>query len=222
MRPGELTAAADCGLDEPLRISGSAMIIGSIIIAIMATAFAIIGGRPLIVTFLPGLALVWLIYLWLYKSKRNLPGGRALYPIFFGTLSWQFLHFFEEFATGFRVRFPELYSASPYSAELFVGINMVSYFVFAISFIVATEKRIAPLYIPALFFVIYGGMGNAIAHPLWAVYTGGYFPGLFTSIPYWFLAPAVLSYFVGGFARAFTIAIFFSVILVPILIITAS
>lgn len=48
------------------------------------------------------------------------------------------------------------------------------------------------LLLPMLFFVIYGALGNAIAHSMWGLLARGYFPGLFTAQLYWVLGPLVL------------------------------
>ena len=195
---------------------------GSGLILVLAVAFAAVGGRPLVVTFLPGLTVVWGIFAGLCRSGHPLPEGRDLYPLYFGVLAWQFLHFLEEYLTGFRIRFPELYGAEPYSDGLFVGINMVSYFVFALAFVVATQKRLAVLYIPPLFFAVYGALGNAIAHPWWVIETGEYFPGAVTALAYWALGPLLLARFVGGLRQALIVAAGFALILIPCITFTTA
>ncbi|WP_176085509.1 hypothetical protein [Martelella sp. HB161492] len=189
--------------------------IGSLIAIVMAIVFVAIGGRPLLATFVPGLIITWSVFAILFMKQSPIPDGRTLYPIYFGVFAWQFVHFFEEFSTGFYQQFPTLYGASPYSTMLFVGINMFSYFVFALAFIGAFAGNRKFLLIPVLFFVIYGAMGNAISHVWWVIWERAYFPGFFTALAYWLLGPWLLSKFVGSWKRAFIVMACFAVILIP-------
>ncbi len=191
--------------------------VGTFLALIIGSTFVLIGGRPLIVTFIPGLVVAWTIFAWLYVSQTTLPKGGNLYPLYYAVFAWQFIHFFEEYLTGFRIQFPELYGASPYSAELFVGINMFSYFVFAVGFILAFEKGLK-----FLFYIVYGALGNAIAHVWWVILKGAYFPGFFTALAYWVLGPLLLSRFVGSLWRAYAITAAFAVVLVPAITLTIS
>jgi hypothetical protein len=196
--------------------------VGTLLALIIGTTFVLIGGKPLVVTFIPGLVVAWAIFAWLHVSQTALPKGGSLYPLYYAVFAWQFIHFFEEYLTGFRIKFPELYGAAPYSAELFVGINMFSYFVFAVGFILVFEKGLKFLLIPVLFYIVYGALGNAIAHAWWVIWKGGYFPGFFTALAYWILGPLLLSRFVGSLGRAYAITAVFAVILVPAITLTMS
>lgn len=195
---------------------------GTLLALIIGTTFVLIGGKPLIVTFIPGLIVAWAIFAWLHVSQAALPKGGNLYTLYYAVFAWQFIHFFEEYVTGFRIQFPELYGAEPYSADLFVGINMFSYFVFAVGFILVFEKGLKFLLIPVLFYIVYGALGNAVAHVWWVIWKGGYFPGFFTALAYWFLGPLLLSRFVGSIWRACAITAVFAVILVPAITLTMS
>ena len=145
-------------------VSRRDLAIGTLFALIIGTIFVLVGGRPLVVTFVPGLVVAWGVFAWLHVSHTALPKGGTLYPLYYGVFAWQFIHFFEEYLTGFRSLFPELYGATPYSDALFVGINMFSYFVFAVGFILVFEKGLKFLLIPVLFYIVYGAIGNAIAH----------------------------------------------------------
>lgn len=48
----------------------------------------------------------------------------------------------------------------------------------------ALYRRVKPLSFIALFFVLYGVIGNAVAHAIFGVVARGYFPGLYTSLAY--------------------------------------
>jgi hypothetical protein len=107
-------------------------------------------------------------------------------------LAWQCLHFTEEFLANFAVLFPKIYNGQPYSDDTFLSFNMLSYFVFIMAPIMVYFKGIKFLFLPTLFFIVYGAMGNAIAHLWWTLVEGHYFPGFFTALGYWFLGPILL------------------------------
>jgi hypothetical protein len=203
-------------------VSRRDLAIGTLLALIIGTIFVLVGGRPLVVTFVPGLVVAWGVFAWLHVSQTALPKGGTLYTLYYGVFAWQFIHFFEEYLTGFRSLFPELYGATPYSDALFVGINMFSYFVFAIGFILVFEKGLKFLLIPVLFYIVYGAIGNAIAHVWWVIWTGGYFPGFVTALAYWILGPLLLSRFVGSLGRAYAITAAFTIILIPAITLTMS
>ncbi|RLQ89237.1 HXXEE domain-containing protein [Notoacmeibacter ruber] len=201
-------------------VSGHDFLIGALIALVMGAAFVVFGGMPLLATFVPGLAFALGLLAFLRKQNVAMAEGARLYPLYFGTLAWQFIHFAEEYITGFRSRFPELFGSTPYSAELFVEINMISYFVFVIAFLLVFEGRRRFLLIPVLFFVIYGAIGNAIAHTYWALWSGGYFPGLFTAQLYWVLGPMLLARLLGSWRPAIVTTTGFGIVLIATLTLT--
>jgi len=99
--------------------------------------------------------------------------------IFLIGIACQCAHFIEEFVTGFYSYFPPIFGLIPLSPELFVGFNVFWIGIWALSaYGVMHDSGIA--YFPVWFF----GLGmclNLVAHPLLAVWAGGYFPGLITS-----------------------------------------
>jgi hypothetical protein len=201
-------------------LSRKDLALGSVVAVVMGVTFVSIGGEPLLVTFVPGLVVTWGIFAWMQAKGLSLPAAGSAYPLYFGALAWQFIHFTEEFITGFRVAFPPLFHAPAYSAELFVGINMFSYFAFTLAFILVFAKGLKFLYIPVLFFAVYGAVGNAIAHVLWVAWEHAYFPGFYTALLYWIIGPALLVRLTGSRrVAAFGIAAF-AAILVPVLLLT--
>ena len=192
-------------------------IIGSGIAIIMAALFSIAGGLPLMITFVPGLGFTWIAFYFIYSRKIELPGISTFMPFFFLVLSWQFLHFNEEFMTDFKTKFPLLYDSTPYSGEKFVGINMVSYFVFAVSCVIFQKTKLKFLLIPVLFFITYGAIGNAIAHTWWSINLKEYFPGLITAQLYWIIGPWILYKLIPDkkFIRWYIIG--FAIVLIPLL-----
>ena len=204
-------------------LSKTDLIIGTIIALVMATAFTLLSsGLSLIVTFVPGIVVTWLTYVWLYIDKRHLPSGAAFLPVFFVALAVQFIHFAEEFTTGFRTSFPLLYGGTPYSADLFVTFNMAAYFIFTLTCILVFTKGFRFLLVPSLFFIIYGAIGNAISHTWWSLYLQAYFPGLVTAQIYWLVGPFLLYKLVGRPKVALLITVLFALVLIPLLTIFAS
>jgi hypothetical protein len=189
--------------------------IGTAVALIMGTAFVYVGGKPLLLTFVPGLVVAWGILVWYHVSRAQLPSGSDLYPFYFGALAWQFIHFTEEFTTGFRLSFFPLYGHPPLSNQLFVGVNMFSYFAFTIGFILAFRFKLRFFLLPGAFFAVYGVIGNAISHVWWVILSGGYFPGFITALAYWIIGPILLARLLGSFKRAVIAIACFAVILLP-------
>ncbi len=154
-------------------------------------------GTSLRVTFVPGVAVAYLLTLWLWRTGRPLPSGPVALPLFFVALAVQFTHFAEENATDFATRFPLRYGGDPYDPALFVTFNMVSYATFTIAAVGLWCFGQRRLIVPVLFFCVYGTYGNACAHLWWTVRSGQYFPGLYTSLIYWVLGPLLLHQFLG-------------------------
>jgi hypothetical protein len=191
------------------------VVIGTVIAVSMAATFSYVGGKPLVVTFIPGVVIAWGILVGFYVSQARVPSGSSLYPLYFGALAWQFIHFTEEFTTGFRHAFFPLYGHAPISNDLLVGINMFSYFAFAIAFILAFRFKLRFLLQPAAFFIVYGVVGNAISHVWWVILAGGYFPGFLTALVYWIIGPVLLTAFLGSRKRAAIAIGCFAVVLLP-------
>ena len=203
-------------------LSKKDLVIGTVIALAMGTTFTLLSsGMSLMVTFVPGVVVTWLVYVWLYAKKTKLPDGADFLPLYFTTLAVQFLHFAEEFTTGFRTQFPLLYGGEPYSANLFVIVNMVSYFIFTLACILVFTKSLRFLLVPMLFYIIYGAIGNAISHTYWSLYLQSYFPGLITAQLYWVLGPLVLYKLIGGRKEVLTIIILFAFVLIALLTIFA-
>lgn len=197
-------------------------IIGTVIALVMGTTFTLLSsGKSLLVTFVPGIVITWLTFAWLYKKQIKLPDGPAFFPLFFATLAWQFIHFAEEFTTGFRSQFPLLYGGTPYSDNLFVTFNMLSYFIFTLACILVFTRGLLFLLVPILFYIIYGAIGNAISHTWWSVYLKSYFPGFVSAQLYWILGPLVLYKLLGERRAVLAIVILFALVLIPLLTIFA-
>lgn len=179
---------------ENKRLTKSDFVIGSCISVVLLAVFSWgSSGMSLIATFVPGLLFAWLLFAFLYFKRIELPDYNLFLPLYYLTLGWQFIHFAEEFTTNFRELFPLAYGGQPYSVNTFVAFNMLSYFVFIVSPVLVYFKGLKFLFIPVLFFIVYGAMGNAVAHSWWSIYWGRYFSGLYTALLYWILGAMLLT-----------------------------
>lgn len=195
---------------------------GTLIALTMAVCFWLAShGASLKVTFVPGVAAAWLLFFWCYRSRLQLPTVNKFLPAFCCVLAVQFVHFAEEFATNFRTDFAELYGGAPYSNVAFVSVNMGAYAVMIVACVIALTTRLRFAIVPAMFFIFYGAIGNAIAHTWWSIMLGAYFPGLITAQLYWIAGPYLL-YKLTGDRRLTAIAVLgFAVVLIPLLALTA-
>ena len=92
---------------------------------------------------------------------------------------FQSAHFAEELATGFHERFPVLLGLAPWSLWFFVPFNLIWLALWTLSVFGLAARRRAALF--PLWFLGLGCVANGIAHPLFSLRTGGYFPGLVSS-----------------------------------------
>ncbi len=214
----QLESPEDFGFGGHRAIAKRDLVPGTLIALTMGICFWLVShGASLKVTFIPGVVAAWLLFLWCYRSRLQLPTVNKLLPAFCCVLAVQFLHFAEEFATGFRTDFAELYGGAPYSNDAFVWVNMGAYAVMIVACVVALTTKLRFAMVPAMFFIFYGAIGNAIAHTWWSIMLGGYFPGLITAQVYWIAGPYLLYKLVGD-RRVTAIAVVgFAVVLVPLL-----
>lgn len=91
----------------------------------------------------------------------------------------QSVHFAEEWVTGFHVRFPALLGLEPMPISFFVPFNLVWIAIWIISIPFLRLGR-RPAFFAAWFIAI-AGVLNGVAHPMMAIASGGYFPGLITA-----------------------------------------
>ena len=88
-------------------------------------------------------------------------------------------HFAEEWATDFHVRFPAMFGLDPMPLSFFVAFNLTWIAIWIASVPLLRSAR-RPAFFAAWFLAI-AGMLNGVAHPIMAVASGGYFPGLISS-----------------------------------------
>lgn len=88
-------------------------------------------------------------------------------------------HFVEEWATGFHVRFPALLGLDPMPLSFFVAFNLAWIAIWIVSVPFIRLGRRSAFF--AAWFLAIAGVLNGVAHPMMAIESGGYFPGLITS-----------------------------------------
>ena len=66
-------------------VSRRDLAIGTLLALIIGTIFVLVGGRPLVVTFVPGLVVAWGVFAWLHVSQTALPKGGTLYPLYYAS-----------------------------------------------------------------------------------------------------------------------------------------
>ena len=91
----------------------------------------------------------------------------------------QCLHFVEEALSGFHERFPETFGLPPIQFGAFVSFNLACIVVWLLS--IRWLARGAPAAFFAAWFLAIAGTINLIGHPLLALSSGKYFPGLWTA-----------------------------------------
>lgn len=92
---------------------------------------------------------------------------------------FQSTHFSEEWMTGFHTRFPALLGLEPMPLWFFVPFNLVWIAVWIVSIPLLRRGRAFAFF--AAWFMAIAGVLNGIAHPMMALASGGYFPGLLSS-----------------------------------------
>lgn len=209
---------------ERWRLSRRDFVAGTVILLALCGIFVYLSsGASLLVTFVPGTLFTWLAFAYLYRRRVQLPEVATFLPVFVVTLAIQFAHFAEEFVTGFYRDFALLYGGQPYSTNLFVVFNMTAYVAFALGAVGAMERPVGFALIPALFFLVYGAIGNAITHTWWSIMLGEYFPGLVTAQLFWIAGPWALHILTGRRHGRFIVGfiVLWALTLIPLITIFA-
>ena len=95
------------------------------------------------------------------------------------TILVQCLHFLEELRSHFAIRFPEIFGLQPFAENAFVWFNVMWLAIWAIALFAVRAGRV--IAVCPLWFLGLGMVLNLLAHPMLALRTGGYFPGLLTA-----------------------------------------
>ncbi len=165
-------------------------VIPLVIALLMISGFSYFSAGPtLLYTFVPGVVTALIFYFLTFYKKT--PQPNKILPLYLLALAVQFLHFTEEYITGFYYKFPALFNAPAYDVDVFLVFNMLAYSLFVMG-AVAIYKGVKSAMLVPLFFAVYGTIGNSIAHLIFAIMAKSYFPGLYTSLIYWILGPMLL------------------------------
>ena len=142
--------------------------------------------------FVPATLLTLFVYLNGFYKRMPDPG--RILPLYLLALSIQMLHFAEEYLTGFVVELPKLLNQEPYPEDFWLVFNMAAYAFFILGGIILF-KQIRELAVIPLFFILVGVFLNPLAHIGLALYSGDYFPGLYTALAYLLLIPSIIQTF---------------------------
>lgn len=126
-----------------------------------------------------GIALILTILRHEVKQQHPAAALNRFMHLFLVGVALQCLHFIEEFVTGLYIHLPAFLDLAPWSPEFFVAFNLAWIAIWIISAI-GIYHHFPAAYFPVWFF-IFGMVGNGVFHPLLALATQGYFPGLVTS-----------------------------------------
>lgn len=111
------------------------------------------------------------------RSHTDLPRATRIFALL---LLFQAVHAAEEYATRFYEAYPEVLGlGAPWPAGFFLAFNVFWFAVWTAAGL-ALHRGYTVAFFPVWFLAI-ASMGNGIVHPLLAIVTGGYFPGLLTS-----------------------------------------
>lgn len=114
-------------------------------------------------------------------ARLEEPARKRLRVVAGVAVTMQAAHFVEELRTGFPQAFPSILGLRPWSTAAFVLFNIGWLAIWMVALREAPRgRRLAEW---PLWFLGLAMMVNGVAHPLLAVRAGGYFPGLWTSIP---------------------------------------
>ncbi len=124
-----------------------------------------------------GLILAYIV--WLSGADSQNPVPQKLIALYLLGIAVQCLHFYEEYLTGFYIKFPALFDYQ-WSGNVFITVNLLWLFLFILA-AVGMLNNLNIAYLVVWFYAIIGGIGNGILHPVISIYQGSYFPGLLTS-----------------------------------------
>jgi hypothetical protein len=140
-------------------------------------------------SFVPAMVVAFVCYL--RTSYRQMPNVDRVLPVYLIALAIQFLHFTEEYVSGFQSRVSEIMAGMPpFDVKVFVAFNMIAYCLFLLAGLGMFKGMKFPMIVVWFFSICV--IGNAIWHFLLTLRVGGYFPGLYTSFPGWILGPMLL------------------------------
>ena len=164
-------------------------LIAPCLIAIIAIAIFFVVHPAQKFSFVPVMVIALVCYL--RTSYREMPEAGRVLPVYLLALAIQFVHFTEEYIYGFQFRVTEIMAGMPpIDVNVFVAFNMIAYSLFLLAGLGMYKGLKFPMIIVWFFSICV--LGNSIWHLLLTLKVGGYFPGLYTSLPGWVLGPILL------------------------------
>jgi Protein of unknown function with HXXEE motif len=142
-----------------------------------------------VLVFIPGVLITYIFYI--KTCYKKAPNPDRILPLYLLALGIQFIHFAEEYVTGFTVEIPKLLGQVEYSKEYWLIFNMVAYFVFILGGIILFKKKKELMIIP-LFFIIVGVALNSIGHIMMSIYAKSYVSGLYSALIYLIIGPILI------------------------------
>jgi hypothetical protein len=157
----------------------SALVVGAlIVVGIVAGAFTL----PIQAVFILGFAAIVAYVTWVRTTYRHPVRSRHVIATYLAAIAFQMIHLAEEHFFGFPHRFTELFdSPTEWSESSFL---LVFVFGAGALWILAGAGALYQLRIANYFLWFYAlgaGLTNAIAHFVFPLLAGGYFPGLYTA-----------------------------------------
>ncbi len=157
---------------------GPSVFVGMAIITLIALGM---GYLPSQAMFILGGAAIISYIAWLGTSHRYPVESKGVVALYLGSVSLQIIHLSEEYAFGFPLQFSLLFDAKDWSIHSFL---MTFVFAGAALWVAAAAGllyriRIANYFV--WFYALGAGLINAIAHFVFPILAGGYFPGLYTA-----------------------------------------
>lgn len=89
------------------------------------------------------------------------------------------VHAAEEYLTGFSTRFPDLFGGPPMPETYFLFVNGGWLAIWLVTLPMLESGR--RIWLVPVWFLAFGGLANLVAHPVMALVSGGYFPGLYSA-----------------------------------------
>lgn len=172
-----------------------ALILPLLIVGAIALGRAIVPTQGLVI--LGGAAAV--AYLaWLLTGFRHPIESRGVVHLYLVAVTVQVVHLGEEYLYGFAPRFSSLFDTSiVWSERSFVGIFVFGFVPLWILAALAVLYRVPVLQGFGNYFVWFYALGagliNAVAHFVFPLLAGGYFPGLYTAFVHLILSVALIA-----------------------------
>ena len=155
-----------------------AMLIGATMLILISVGLVYLPYQAMVI--LGGAAVVSYVA-WLRTSYNYPVRSKRVIAIYLAAISVQIIHLSEEYAFGFPIKFSALFVAKDWSMHSFL---MTFVFAGAALWVAAAAGMLYRVRIAnyiVWFYALGAGLINAIAHFVFPILAGSYFPGLYTA-----------------------------------------